>query len=61
MRIEIAGHARGAEFVAVLERDADGGAVLDENLRHLRVGADIDAEVFARFRERLRQGRPCRL
>ena len=35
---------RRAELVAVLERHADGPAAAHQDLRHLRVGADLRAE-----------------
>ena len=51
--VGVAGHDGSAILVAARERDADGSAILDEDPRHLRVAADVDAEVACGRRERL--------
>ena len=45
VRVDARRHDVGGQVVAVLEHDADRGAVLDDDLRDRRLGADLDARL----------------
>ena len=46
-------HDRRAQFLAGVERDADGAAALDQDAFHPRVGADLGAERGGRVADRI--------
>ena len=50
----------GAHLVAVLQHDAGGAAVLDEDPRDRRVRADLDAGLARGGRDRAARWRRCR-